>query len=185
MLAAEQKTIQQAILGNERAYSKLFREHRGRIAATIAQRTNDPDDVDNLVQQTFIRTFRALPRFRGDATFSTWLTRIALNACHSHDESRRTLVSLDTLDHGSEVAGRCPRPWPDQVLHQKEQVGRLVSEIDALPERYRKAIELHYLEDRPYTEVVDRLGIPPGTLKTWLHRSRNRVRESMEETDVL
>ena len=181
----EQEIIQRALLGDQQAYSDLYRTHRDRIIATVAQRTNDRDDIDDLVQQTFIRAFRALPKFRGDSAFSTWLTRIALNVCHTHFEQRRNVLPLDTLEHGSEPAGRCRKPWPDQILQRKQQVGQVVREIDALPDRYRRALQLHYIEDRPYAEVVERLGAPSGTIKTWLHRGRNRVRASLKASDAL
>ncbi len=182
---SEQILIQRAVRGDQRAYSSLYHAHCARIAATVAQRTDYDDDIDDLVQQTFIRAFRALPRFRGDAAFSTWLTRIAMNVCNSHHDGRRVTLPLDALDRTPESAGHCPKPRPDQVLQQKQQVGRVVREIDALPERYRRALQLHYIEDRPYPEIVEQLGVPSGTIKTWLHRGRNRIRASIEAADAL
>ena len=184
MQQAEQKLVQRALPGNQPAYTSLYRTHHARIVATVAQHTRNSDDVEDLVQQSFIRTFRSLAKFRGDAACSTWLTRIALNVCYTHYKQQRPTLPLEAIEHGPESAGRCPKPGPDQILQQKQQARQVVRAIAALPDRYRGALQLHYIEDRPYSEVVERLGVPPGTIKTWLHRGRNQVRASIEASDV-
>lgn len=177
----ERETIDRALTGDESAYRRLYRTHRDRIAATIAQRTKDPDDVDDLVQMSFIRAFGALSRFRGDAAFSTWLTRIALNVCITHHQGRRTFLPESALEDAPAV-GR--HATPEDELVRKERWNAVVAGIDELPPRYRSVMRLHYVEDRPYPELVERLGVPPGTLKTWLHRGRRLVRESLADDDA-
>ena len=176
--AEERETIYRALTGNQSAYQKLYRGNRDRIQATISQRTKDPDDVDDLVQISFIRAFSNLNKFRGESAFSTWLTRIALNVCITYHQSSRPMVpeSILEIEHDSlpEVQNQ------EDILDLKERWNAVLSGINELPPRYRRVMWMHYVEDRPSPEMVERLNIPIGTLKTWLFRGRQLVKQSVD-----
>ena len=179
--AEERETIHRALTGDQNAYRSLYRTNRDRIAATIAQRTKNPDDVEDIVQVSFIRAFSSLRNFRGDCAFSTWLTRIALNVCITHHQGRRPTVPESVLE--VEPQSLPIVKGPDDELRRKERWNALLSGIEGLPDRYRSVMWMHYVEDRPYPELVERLNIPVGTLKTWLFRGRQLVRQTLAEPD--
>ena len=179
--AEERETIHRALTGDQHAYRSLYRTHRDRIAATIAQRTKDPDDVEDIVQVSFIRAFSSLRKFRGDSAFSTWLTRIALNVCITHHQGKRPTVPESILEVEPQNLPGMNRP--DDEYRRKERWNTLLSGIEGLPDRYRSVMWMHYVEDRPYPELVERLNIPVGTLKTWLFRGRQLVRQTLGDVD--
>ena len=176
--AEERETIHRALTGDQSAYRQLYHGHRDRIQATVTQRTKDPADIDDLVQVSFIRAFSNLGKFRGESAFSTWLTRIARNVCVTHHQSRRIMLPESILDTERDAFPSVPTQ--EDLLDHKERWQRVMSGIEGLPPRYRNVMWMHYVEDRPYPELVERLNIPIGTLKTWLFRGRQLVRESVE-----
>ena len=117
--AEEQDTIDRARTGDQAAFDKLFHTHRDRITTTVTQRTKDPDNVDDLVQISFLRADRSLRIFRGDAAFSTWLTRITLNAYITHHHGKRAMLPEAVLE--TEHRHLPQAPSPEDELHQKER----------------------------------------------------------------
>ena len=178
----ERKTIDRALTGDQTAFRKLYESNRDRIAATVAQRTHDADDVEDIVQLSFIRAFNSLGKFRCDSAFSTWLTRIALNVCITHHQRQRLMLPESAIE-GAQVAAKLTPASPEDILAAKQRSEILLAKILALPPHYRKVMLMHYIEDRPYPELVERLAIPVGTLKTWLFRGRQMIRQAFDETD--
>ena len=178
--AAESEYVRRAQAGDRRAFDALYRMHHPQIYGTIARRMNDRDLVDDLVQITFLKAFRSLRAFRGEAAFSTWLTQIALNVHRSHLRSQRVRQRwvLETEDpelllHPSDHGMR--RDGPDQVLQKRQRRDLVRQGIESLPERYRKAVWLRYVKDWTYEEIMHALHVPMGTVKTWLCRARRQL----------
>lgn len=171
MITEEKETIRKALEGDERAFEVLYKNHLQRIYAIVARRTQNQDEVEDLVQVAFIRAFQGLSAFRGDAAFSTWLTRIAMNVCVSHYHSRRVYdTRLNTYREG--VAGFPQVEDPEMAMLRKEARSTVINGIDSLPTRYRNAMWLRYVEEKSYDEIGSQLHIPMGTVKTWLYRGR-------------
>jgi RNA polymerase sigma-70 factor (ECF subfamily) len=175
----ETDLITRAVTGDQKAFHILYRTHRTRVTAAVAQRAIDPDDIDDLVQVTFIRAFLSLRRFRGDSSLGTWLTRIAINVCSSHFQSRRLWAAAESIESAEATGSLRAAGTPEDLYGRREATAAAVSAIKDLPERYREAMRLRYLEDCTYPEVVAALGVPLGTVKTWLYRGRELVREAV------
>jgi len=146
----------------------------------VARHTVDRESIEDLVQVTFMRAFRALHTFRGDAAFSTWLTQIALNACRSHLRSWQMKQAwqqgVDDLEAVSSVAREIPLyEDPEKTMRRKRREALVRQGIQALPARYRRAMWLHYVMDWSYEEITHTLHVPIGTLKTWLYRARRQL----------
>jgi RNA polymerase sigma-70 factor (ECF subfamily) len=147
----------------------------------IARRVSDRDLTEDLVQTTFLRAFRSLNTYRGDAAFSTWLTQIALNVFKSHLRAQRV---RQTWVHETEDPERAtgidrePAPCenPEQVMQQKERRKLVIQGIRSLPARYRKAVWLRYIKDWSYEEITQALQVPMGTVKTRLCRGRRQLK---------
>jgi RNA polymerase sigma-70 factor (ECF subfamily) len=176
--------IARARQGDGQAFDLLYETHRTKVRNLISGRVRDPDDRDDLVQMTFVRACNALPRFRGNALFSTWLHRIALNLCKSHLKSAWSRkVRLDEMEDpegflgGVEIAQDVPRP--DQVLISQGIEAIVRAEIEALPERYRLATRLRFVKELSYQELARELHLPMGTVKVRLHRGRQHLRERL------
>jgi RNA polymerase sigma-70 factor (ECF subfamily) len=177
----ERILIRKAMSGDEKAFASLYKTHYPQIFAMIARRTSDRDMVDDLVQTTFMRAFSALARFRGDSSFATWLTQIALNVHKSHlrAQSVRRKWVQEVEDPELLVANnREPRTYenPEKTVTQKQHQELVRKSIRALPARYRQAVWLRYVMDWSYEEITQTLQVPMGTVKTWLNRARHQLR---------
>lgn len=183
----EQTHVLQARSGNRAAFEKLYNENIARIYAIVASRTKNPDDIEDLVQVAFIRAYEGLDRFRGDAAFSTWLTRIAMNVCVSHYESqsvRQKHKGWLTSPEGVAYVGPTWEEDPERIFYAQECRTQVRRGIRRLPKPYREAMQLRYLEDRSYSEISTHMQVPMGTVKTWLFRGRELLLEYLEEQEM-
>ncbi len=185
----EREIIYRALSGDQQAFRALYVMHYPRIHRIIAPRSADPEEAKDLLQVTFMRAFRALVTFRGESSFSTWLTRIALNVCTTHFCSRKARRCLceTTLERDYDL--RVALEWghgedPAEILHRKECRQLVHESIRSLREPYRQALWLRYIQDRTYTEITDELNVPLGTVKTWLCRGRRQLRAEVERQGV-
>jgi RNA polymerase sigma-70 factor (ECF subfamily) len=133
--------------------------------------------AEDTTQDIFLRIWRALPGFAGQSQLSTWIYAISKNACLSELRKRRPQVSLDSdeEDQSAEVRALAREDADDSAT---VSVGQL---LDQLPERYRQAVVLFYMEDKSYEQTAASLGLPLGTVKALLHRARKRLIELTKE----
>ena len=186
MQTEEKELVKRTLEGDLDAFGSLYRTHQSRIFATVRGRTRNKEDVEDLVQTTFIRAYLGLSGYRGEAAFSTWLTQIAMNLCTSHSRSRKALNGRIEA-----VEDPCLRDmWepargenPEESLNRKEHVEMLMQHIRNLPTPYREAMELRYVEDRSYLEIMEALDVPMGTVKSWLHRARAQLEATLEASE--
>lgn len=177
--------IDRAVGGDEWAYQVLFRRHRDRVRALVHRCASNVDEAEDLVQLVFIKTFLGLPGFRGQAAFTTWLTRIAMNVCTNYLRSlnKRRVWLSEVKDAVPALQARwraSPDEGPEAVMARRERRRTVIECIRALPERQREAVSLHYLMERSYDEIVEQLQVPMGTLKVWLYRGRHGLRREVE-----
>ena len=169
--------------GDIRAFDQLYRLHRDWVRGILSRYTCDRDETDDLLQIVFLKVYQGLHRFRGEAAFTTWLTRIALNVCTTHIRTRRAQQTLRLA---------LERAWPDQpppatpedhlLLNERRRIIR--HHLQALPETQRKALYLRYMEDLPYREIGHRLCVPEGTVKIWLYRGRHHLRRLLAQPQM-
>lgn len=177
----ERTLIRKAKSGDQDAFAALYRKHYPQVYAMIARRTSDRDTVDDLVQTTFMRAYSAMARFRGDASFATWLTQIALNVHKSHLRSqgvRRRWVQEVEDPELLVMSNREPGAFenPERTVVRKQERELVRKTIRSLPDRYRQAVWLRYVMDWSYEEITQTLQVPMGTVKTWLNRARHQLR---------
>ena len=158
--------------GDTAAFGELVERHQSRIYAVCLRILADPEEARDAAQDAFITAFRKLAQFRGDAAFTTWLHRIAVNACY--DELRRAkrrpmLHTVSTTDDD-----RAPEPGPPSADHADEIAGTLdvTRALAAIPDDFRIALVLADVEDLPYDEIARVLEVPVGTVKSRVHRGR-------------
>lgn len=165
----ELAVIVRARAGDGSAFERLYRAHVGRVQAVVAGRTKCRDDVEDLVQVVFIRAYEGLHRFRGEAAFSTWLTRIAMNVCASHYEAQ---CVREKWAWAEEAMGPGWAEDPEALALARECKTIVQEGIGRLPAPCREAMWLRHVEARSYAEIERAMAVPMGTVKTWLHRGR-------------
>ncbi len=175
----DEAIIRSVLDGDRDQFRHLVVRYQTLVFSMIKRQVGDPEIARDLAQETFIRAFRALDSFRGDALFSTWLTRIALNISRSYFNSRqfKERVKTTELDHRSEN-DPTPQPIPDQVRWTPEALEQLRQAIGQLKPIYREPIVLCFLERKTYSETAALLRIPAGTvcsrISTGLQQLRKR-----------
>lgn len=176
--------------GEVSAFETLVRRYERRVYSLAMRYTGDREDARDLTQEAFVRAFRALRSFRGDASFSTWLHRIAVNVCLDELRRRRTRphtrldepLATDDGEAERQLAG--DDPGPQQRLEQKELGETIRREIAALPAEYATVVILRDLQDLSYEEIAQVLGISLGTVKSRLHRGRAALRARFEALEL-
>ena len=173
--------IQRAQAGETAAFAQLVNRH-GQMVYNLALRTlNNPQEAEDIAQETFVRAWQALPRFRGDARFATWLYRITTNLCFNR--LPRLKVELNALDVDTAVT------LPDQQVRIETQLlstelrHQLHTAIDNLPESYRLLITLRHLQELSYAEIAEITNMPLGTVKTGIFRARRLLRDTLLELE--
>jgi RNA polymerase sigma-70 factor (ECF subfamily) len=173
-------------------FEALVREHQGMVFRTITRMTGSGAQVEDLAQEVFLRLYRALPHFRGDATISTYLYRIVVNVAQDEWKRRRKErehianepVFEDESETGSwmenfagdDLAGEHART-PEQLLSDAQMVGAVDAALLKLPEVERSVLVLYHQEECSYEGISMALGLPINTVRTHLHRGRKRLAE--------
>ncbi len=170
--------------GDVRAFEMLVVKYQRRIERLIGRMVRDVDLVADIAQETFIRAYRALPQFRGDSAFYTWLYRIAVNTAKKAlvDLKRDPLVTEAALagsDDDDETSRRTLEPsdmaTPDALLASKEIAATVNAAIEALSEDLRQAITLREIEGLSYEEIADVMNCPIGTVRSRIFRAREAI----------
>ena len=168
------RVVERAKRGDQQAFAALVRHYDHGLRALAFRLLGDRERMDDALQEAYVRAFRYLPKFRGDAAFGTWLYRIAYNACM--DELRRTqnVVQLpldDVLERRDER-----RHHADVVVERKS----LADALAALPPEHRAAVLLVDAEGFDYAAAGEILGVPAGTVASRLNRARAALRLALE-----
>jgi RNA polymerase sigma-70 factor, ECF subfamily len=171
----ETDCIRRAQQGDAAAIRDLYRRYSPRVHAVVRRLAGDDALAEDWAQEAWVRAFRALPAFRGDARFSTWLHRIAVNsALHGRRWRERRVAREAPLAVEMQHSGR-----PDQVVLRLS----LQRALDRLPEGMRQIIVLHDVEGYTHEEIGEVLGIAAGTSKSQLFKARARLRRMLQAGD--
>ena len=175
----DDKLVKRAKKGDSRAFDLLVLKYQGRVTQLVSRYLNNAAEVEDVTQEAFIKAYRALPNFRGDSAFYTWLYRIAANAAKNHlvalgrrPTSDMALDDLEVFD----VPGRLKdHESPDEVI-MGQQLEMLISRtIEELPVELRAALTLREFEGLSYEEIADVLECPIGTVRSRIFRAREAI----------
>ena len=180
----DQMLVERTVAGDQRAFELLVIKYQRRIERLIARMVRDVDLVDDIAQETFIRAYRALPQFRGESQFYTWLYRIAVNTAKKalFDLKRDPLV-FESAFQSSDDEDETYRPkseqtsseTPEMVLAAKEIAAVVNAAMEALPEDLRQALTLREIEGWTYEEIATTMNCPIGTVRSRIFRAREAV----------
>ena len=181
---ADALLVERVKLGDVRAFEMLVVKYQRRIERLIGRMVRDVDLVQDIAQETFIRAYRALPQFRGDSAFYTWLYRIAVNTSKKSlgELKRDPLVSESSLanhDEGDETSRveneLTDGATPEALLASKEIAGVVNAAIEALSEDLRQSITLREIEGLSYEEIAELMNCPIGTVRSRIFRAREAI----------
>jgi RNA polymerase sigma-70 factor, ECF subfamily len=180
MSGSERELINRCRGGDDEAFTELVEQHKRLVFALIARSVHDHARAEELAQDVFLRVYRGLAYFRGDARLSTWIYRIVSNVLsEAHKHTRPFEVSLDERL----ADGERPRLEPgarDRAFTDFELRERLQKAIVRLPVAYQLLIHGHYLDGLRYEDLASALALPMGTVKTHLHRAKRLLRRMLE-----
>ena len=168
---------------NEVSFERVVQDHQAAVMRTLLRLTGRREDVEDLAQEVFLRLYRALPGFRGEAALSTYLYRITVNVAQDAWKRRRRLERPLT-SFSDEEAG-----WEDRLAHPDRNAEEQMSErefeqivneqLSHLNEMERVVLVLYHQEERSYEQISLTLGMPINTVRTHLHRGRCKLREAL------
>jgi RNA polymerase sigma-70 factor (ECF subfamily) len=186
--------VRQTLDGAASAYEALVRRHAARVMAVCHSRVGRSaagnTAVEDLAQETLLRGFKALPTLSEPEKFGSWLCGIATRTCLDWlKKSERTEVSLNQPAHGSNGELRGPTPGesrfaaptatPADQVEQRDELDRLMTEVENLPEPLREALMMYYYEDCTYQDLAKRLGVSGATINARLTQARQLLRERL------
>lgn len=170
----ENELIRSCIDGEESAFTQLVEDHQDMVLSIARRLGAGKEQAEDIAQEVFIRVYRNLGKFEGKSKLSTWIYRIAYNTTVELWRKRKENISYDFLvDQGwqPESYGESP----DKLMERGDQARLLQGLIAYLPEKYRGVIVLYYLQGKSYEQVAEIMGLPLGTVKTYLHRAKKAL----------
>lgn len=181
----EQELTVLARKGDQEAFAQLVRDNERRVYTLALRMCGSPEDALDLAQETFLRAWSALPNFRGGSSFSTWLYRLASNACVDllRREGRHRAAagpSLDDEELRLETAD--PAPTPQEAAERAELRRQIENGLRALPAEYRQVLILREMHQLSYEEIGQTLSLDPGTVKSRISRGRKRLQKYLMES---
>ena len=177
--------VRRAQEGDEHAFGFLVKKHRCSILRLVSHITRNSVDADDLVQDTFLRAYRSISGFRGEATFHTWLYRIAINVIRTHYQRQMTQISANLDDDceydafNDDFRTQFDLETPESKLACKQIATAVSSALERLRPEFRTAFTLHQVDGLSYQEIADRMGCPIGTVRSRISRTRETIAERL------
>jgi RNA polymerase sigma-70 factor (ECF subfamily) len=176
----DQELVRRVQRGDSAAFDLLVRKYQHRIAALIGRYVSDWSECQDIAQDTFIRAYRAIGNFRGDAQFYTWLHRIAVNTAKNHLVSTNRRPPSEDIDVGDAEqfeSGMRLRDTdtPERELARQQMEQTVMRAVEALPEELRLAITLREVDGLSYEDIAQRMACPIGTVRSRIFRAREAI----------
>lgn len=182
----DDKLVAAAVEGDENAYAQLVDKYKRALFFHIAKMVRGREQIEDLVQESFMKAFGNLKSYNTDYAFSTWLYRIATN--HSIDYLRkRKLQTLSIDDSMKTKDGELEMQLPDESsvtdreIIRKQRQNIIYNAIDELPEKYREVIRMRHMEEKSYQEIADLMDLPLGTVKAHIFRAREMLYKTLKD----
>lgn len=183
----EETRIVEAILAGDReAYALLVQRYSGPLYRYLLRMLGRPDEAEDAAQEAFLRAYLSLASYDPSYRFSTWLFRIATNLALNRIKADQRVISLEVLQEGPdetrrEIADQREDCRPDLYM-ERQDLGRVVREcLELLPPAYRAVVTLRHIADLSYEEIADSMALPVNTVRSRLHRGRERLGECLSQ----
>lgn len=178
--------VNKALEGNQRAYQQLTEKYRRPLEYHVMKMVKESEQVEDLVQEAFIKAFKNLDSYNSSYAFSTWLYRITTN--HTIDYLRKKKLKTTSIDkpiktREGEMSFELPdeQAETDRTIIRKQRKKIITHAINNLPEKYRQVIEMRHIEELSYQEIADELDLPLGTVKAHIFRAREMLYKALKD----
>ena len=177
----DQQLVERAQRGDKRAFELLVTKYQRKLGRLLSRMVRDPAEVEDVTQEAFIKAYRALPAFRGDSAFYTWLYRIAINTAKNYlvalGRRAPTTTEFNHEDAANfeEAEALRDSATPESELHGQQIAATVNRAMDALPEDLRTAITLREIEGLSYEEIASLMNCPIGTVRSRIFRAREAI----------
>lgn len=177
---SDQDIVERVQRGDKQAFNLLVTKYQGRIVKLVSRFVREPADARDIAQEAFIKAYRALPGFRGDSAFYTWLYRIAINTAKNHLAALgRRPLEADMRGEDGELLELDPaqhdHATPEHNLITEEVKAAILRVVDRLPVELRTAITLREIEGLSYEEIAQAMDCPIGTVRSRIFRAREAI----------
>ncbi len=184
--AIDQKLVEKAQKGDKKAFGILVEKYNKKLTRLLSRMVRDQSEIEDIVQDSFIKAYRAINNFRGDSAFYTWLYRIGINTAKNHLVSlgRRPkavnsveLEDIENFDDGHEMRNL---ETPESTMMTNEIVTTVNQTIELLPDDLRQAISLREMDGLSYEEIADIMNCPIGTVRSRIFRARDAISDKLK-----
>ncbi len=182
----DDKWVQKAVSGSQEAYRELMNKYQKPLQYHVLKMVKDQEQVEDLVQEAFMKAFKNLNSYNTDYAFSTWIYRITTN--HTIDYLRKKKLQTTSIDEPRKTKdGELSMELPDQShmadrdIQRKQRKKIITKAIKNLPDKYRQVIEMRHLEELSYQEISEQLDLPLGTVKAHIFRAREMLYKSLKD----
>jgi RNA polymerase sigma-70 factor (ECF subfamily) len=173
------EAVERARLGDQAAFARLVCATQSHVFSIALSVIGNRQRAEDATQEVYLRVWRALPSFRGESSFRTWLYRISLNTCLNQRRALRSQLRI--VDDEAPLDRLADREGdPANVALERERDATLWSKVASLPQKYRLVIVLFYQQQLSYAEIADLLALPLGTVKAHLNRARKALARSLQ-----
>ncbi len=178
--ATDQQLVERVQAGDKRAFDLLVLKYQPKILGLVSRYVHDSHEVQDVTQEAFIKAYRALPRFRGDSAFYTWLYRIAINTAKNHLVARGRRppgsdIEVEDAEHYENGGALRDMENPENMLFSRE-LGEVVHQaISGLPDDLRSAVTLREFDGLSYEEIAEIMDCPVGTVRSRIFRAREAI----------
>ena len=181
----DQQLIERIQRGDKNAFNLLVKKYQHKVVSLVSRYVNNPGDIPDVAQEAFIKAYRAIPDFRGESAFYTWLYRIAVNTAKNYLTAQgRRPPDLDVdcsdaeLQEGAEAMHELANP--ENLILSDEIQRMVVATLESLPEDLRTAITLREIEGLSYEEIAEIMGCPVGTVRSRIFRARDAIDKQIQ-----
>ena len=180
-MVADELIVKKIQDGDQQAYGKLVRRYQERVYNLALKMLSSPEDARDAAQEIFVRVFRSLSGFKYQASFSTWIFRIATNLCLDQLRQRRREPPQLSGEEFQKLGDKLSdgRPSPEEILLEQENLQALRQAVRDLPEAYRAALILHHYQGFSYRQVAQILDLSEKTVATHLHRAKKMLKTKL------
>jgi len=184
--AIDQKLVEKAQKGDKKAFGMLVEKYQRRLNRLLSRMVRDQSEIEDIVQDSFIKAYRAINNFRGDSAFYTWLYRIGINTAKNHlvklgkRPKAMNEVEIEEIENFEDAPDLRSYETPESSMMSREIVASVNQTIEALPNELKEAISLREMDGLSYEEIADLMNCPIGTVRSRIFRAREVIAEKLK-----
>ncbi|MFD2446902.1 RNA polymerase sigma factor [Bacillus sp. CGMCC 1.16607] len=168
--------IQEVLAGNKQAYAHIINKYKNQVYASVLRMTKNPQDAQDLVQESFIKVYHQLGKYDATGSFASWLFRVTINHCMDEFRKKSNQIKKEEMTDETLVNSN----YPEVIFLKKEKNRQLERLIATLPEDERIIILLRYVNELSYDEISELVDLPISTVRNKLHRAKKKMRETVK-----